>query len=133
MGLIFDQFHTLGVIPVIEIDAAERILPLVQALGSGGLPVAEITLRTPAALDAIRLVARQEPHVLLGAGTVLNRAQAEKAVAAGAQYLVSPGLDEDLVRWAQENKIPLLAGAVTPTEMMHALKLNLSLLKFFFF
>jgi 2-dehydro-3-deoxyphosphogluconate aldolase/(4S)-4-hydroxy-2-oxoglutarate aldolase len=102
-----------------------------EALFEGGLPVAEITLRTEAALDAIRLMARQASGVIVGAGTVINREQAREACEAGAQFLVSPGLVEDVVIWAQENQIPILAGAVTPTEMIHAISLGLNILKFF--
>jgi 2-dehydro-3-deoxyphosphogluconate aldolase/(4S)-4-hydroxy-2-oxoglutarate aldolase len=128
---IFDQFYNIGVIPVLEIDSVERAVPLVEALHAGGLPVAEITLRTDAALDAIRSIAREGREVIVGAGTVINREQAEAACEAGARFLVSPGLVEDVVIWAEENKIPLLAGAVTPTEMIHAINMGLNILKFF--
>jgi 2-dehydro-3-deoxyphosphogluconate aldolase/(4S)-4-hydroxy-2-oxoglutarate aldolase len=128
---IFDHFYTIGVIPVLEIDSVERAVPLAEALVEGGLPVAEITLRTEAALDAIRLIARQESGVIVGAGTVINREQAQAACEAGAQFLVSPGLVEEVVAWAQENQIPILAGAVTPTEMIRAINWGLNILKFF--
>ena len=128
---IFEHFYNIGVIPVVEIDSAERAVPLVEALLAGGLPVAEITLRTDAALDSIRLIARESTDVIVGAGTVINREQAQAACEAGARFLVSPGLVEDVVIWAQENQIPILAGAVTPTEMIRALSLGLNLLKFF--
>ncbi|HET6822620.1 MAG TPA: bifunctional 4-hydroxy-2-oxoglutarate aldolase/2-dehydro-3-deoxy-phosphogluconate aldolase, partial [Anaerolineales bacterium] len=120
-----------GVIPVLEIDSVERAKPLAEALLAGGLPVAEVTLRTGAALESIRIMAREVPDVLVGAGTVLNRNQAEAARDAGAQFLVSPGLVEEVVLGAQENQIPILAGAVTPTEMIHAINLGLNILKFF--
>jgi 2-dehydro-3-deoxyphosphogluconate aldolase/(4S)-4-hydroxy-2-oxoglutarate aldolase len=128
---IFDHFYKIGVIPVVEIDSAQSARPLAEALLEGGLPVAEITLRTEAALDAIRLIARQESGVIVGAGTVINREQAQAACEAGAQFLVSPGLVEEVVAWAQENQIPILAGAVTPTEMIRAINLGLDILKFF--
>jgi 2-dehydro-3-deoxyphosphogluconate aldolase/(4S)-4-hydroxy-2-oxoglutarate aldolase len=128
---VFDHFHNIGVIPVLEIDSAQSAKPVAEALFEGGLPVAEITLRTVAALDAIRLMARQASGVIVGAGTVINREQAQAACEAGAQFLVSPGLVEDVVIWAQENQIPILAGAVTPTEMIHAISLGLNILKFF--
>lgn len=131
METIIEQIYQTGVIPVIEIDNEEQAVPLAQALSNGGLPVAEITLRTPAALAAIRLIARHNPNLLLGAGTVLNISQAQKAVDAGAKFLVSPGLDEDLVIWAQERSIPIFPGAITPTEIMRGVNLNLDLLKFF--
>jgi 2-dehydro-3-deoxyphosphogluconate aldolase/(4S)-4-hydroxy-2-oxoglutarate aldolase len=128
---IFDQFYKIGVIPVLEIDSAAHARPLAQALSAGGLPIAEITLRTEAALQSIRILARETPEVILGAGTVVTREQAEMARDAGAQFLVSPGMVEQVVIWAQEHQIPVLPGAVTPTEMIRAIHLGLKFLKFF--
>jgi len=128
---IFDRFYEIGVIPVLEIDSAQQAKPLAESLLVGNLPVAEITLRTEAALDSIRLIASGVPEVIVGAGTVLNREQAEAACDGGAQFLVSPGMIEAVVVWAQENQIPVLAGAVTPTEMIHGINLGLNFLKFF--
>src|SRR5215216_2301325 len=128
---IFDRFYTIGVIPVLEIDSAQQAKPLAEALLAGSLPVAEITLRTDAALDSIRLIAREVGEVIVGAGTVLNQEQAEAAREAGAQFLVSPGMIEEVIVWAQENQIPVLAGALTPTEMIHGINLGLEILKFF--
>lgn len=129
--IIFEDFYKIGVIPVLEIDAVERAKPLAEALLAGGLPVAEVTLRTDAVLESIRTITRELPDVLVGAGTVLNRNQAEAARDAGAQFLVSPGIVDEVIIWAQENQIPILPGAVTPTEMIRAINLGLSLLKFF--
>lgn len=128
---IFDHFYKIGVIPVLEIDSAEHALPLAEALHAGGLSVAEITLRTDAALESIRVIARESSGVIVGAGTVINRDQAQAACDAGAQFLVSPGMVEEVVVWAQENQIPILAGAVTPTEMIRAINMGLNILKFF--
>lgn len=128
---IFDHFHKIGVIPVLEIDSAQHAKPLAETLLAGGLPVAEITLRTEAALESIRLISREVSGVTVGAGTVINRDQAQAACEAGAQFLVSPGMVEEVVVWAQENQIPILAGAVTPTEMIRAINMGLSILKFF--
>lgn len=128
---IFDHFHKIGVIPVLEIDSAQHAKPLAESLLAGGLPVAEITLRTEAALESIRLISREVSGVTVGAGTVINRDQAQAACEAGAQFLVSPGMVEEVVVWAQENQIPFLAGAVTPTEMIRAINMGLSILKFF--
>jgi 2-dehydro-3-deoxyphosphogluconate aldolase / (4S)-4-hydroxy-2-oxoglutarate aldolase len=127
----FDRFHQIGIIPVLEIDSTIHARRLAESLFVGGLPVAEITLRTDAALESIRVIARDVPHVIVGAGTVINREQAAAAREVGAQFLVSPGMVEDVVVWAQENQIPILPGAVTPTEMIHAIKLGLDILKFF--
>ena len=128
---IFDQFHSIGIIPVLEIDSAERAMPLAEALLAGGLPVAEVTLRTDAALDSIRAMAREAPAILVGAGTVINREQAQAARDAGAQFLVCPGMSEEVVNWAQEHQLPVLAGAITPTEMIRGISLGLNTLKFF--
>jgi 2-dehydro-3-deoxyphosphogluconate aldolase / (4S)-4-hydroxy-2-oxoglutarate aldolase len=95
------------------------------------LPIAEITLRTDAALESIRVISREMPDVLVGAGTILNREQAAAARDAGARFLVSPGIVDEVVVWGQENQIPILAGAVTPTEMIRAINLGLNILKFF--
>jgi len=128
---IFDRFYVVGVIPVVEIESAENALPLAEALRIGGLPIAEITLRTEAALESIRCVARDVPDVLVGAGSVTNREQARAAQDAGAQFVVSPGMVDEVVIWAQEHQIPVLAGAVTPTEMIRGINLGLEVLKFF--
>jgi len=128
---IFDRFHTIGIIPVIEIDSTQRAKPLAESLLMGGLPVAEVTLRTDAALESLRIIAREVRESIVGAGTVINREQAEASVEAGAQFLVSPGMVEEVVLWARENQIPMLAGALTPTEMIQGINLGLNILKFF--
>jgi 2-dehydro-3-deoxyphosphogluconate aldolase/(4S)-4-hydroxy-2-oxoglutarate aldolase len=128
---IFEYFYNTGIIPVLEIDSVEYAKPLAESLFAGGLPVAEVTLRTDAALESIRVIAREVTDVIVGAGTVINREQAEAARDAGAQFLVSPGMVEEVVLWAQENSIPILAGAVTPTEMICGINLGLNILKFF--
>jgi 2-dehydro-3-deoxyphosphogluconate aldolase / (4S)-4-hydroxy-2-oxoglutarate aldolase len=128
---IFNHFYKIGVIPVLEIDSALHAKPLAESLLAGGLPVAEITLRTEAALDSIRVIANEVGEVIVGAGTMINRRQAEAAREAGAQFLVSPGMIEEVILWAMENEVPILAGAITPTEMIRGINLGLDLLKFF--
>lgn len=128
---IFDNFSSVGVIPVLEIENGENALPLAEALQTGGLPIAEITLRTEAALESIRRIARDLPDVLVGAGSVTNREQAQAAQDAGAQFVVLPGMIDEVVLWAQKQQIPILAGAVTPTEMIRGINLGLKILKFF--
>jgi len=128
---IFDNFYKIGIIPVLEIDSAQRAKPLAESLLAGGLPVAEITLHTEAALDSLRLIAGEVREVIVGAGTVINREQAQAAREAGAQFIVCPGMIEEVIIWAQENQVPVLAGAATPTEMIRGLNLGLDLLKFF--
>jgi len=126
-----DEIYKIGVIPVLEIERADRATALAEALFSGGLPLAEITLRTEAALDSIRHIARDVPQVLVGAGTVINPQQAAAACDAGAKFLVCPGLDEQTIIWAREHNVPIVVGAVTPTEIMRAINMGLTLLKFF--
>lgn len=128
---IFENIYKIGIIPVLEIDSAERAAPLAEALLGGGLPIAEVTLRTEAALESIRVIAQEAPGIIVGVGTVINREQAEAACEAGARFLVSPGMVEEVVVWAQDNQIVVLAGAVTPTEMIRGLALGLNILKFF--
>jgi len=119
------------VIPVIVLDDAKDAVPLAKALVAGGLPAIEITLRTDAALESIRRVAAEVPEALVGAGTILNAAQFDEAVAAGSKFIVSPGLTPELVEAANGSPVPLLPGAVTSSEIMAALEEGYSLLKFF--
>jgi len=128
---VFDRFHDIGIIPVLEIDSAQQAKPLAESLLAGGLPIAEVTLRTGAALNSIRAIARDVTQVIVGAGTVINREQAKAAREAGAQFLVCPGIIEDVILWAQEHQMPILPGAITPTEMIRCIDLGLDLLKFF--
>lgn len=119
------------VIPVITLRDAAHAVPLATALVAGGLPVIEVTLRTPAGLAAIRAVRDAVPEAIVGAGTVVNAAQFEAAVAAGSQFIVSPGFSPRLAAIAQETGVPYLPGATTPTEIMAALDAGLDTLKFF--
>jgi 2-dehydro-3-deoxyphosphogluconate aldolase/(4S)-4-hydroxy-2-oxoglutarate aldolase len=117
-------------VPVVVLDDAADAGPLADALLAGGLPVAEVTFRTPAAGDAIRAMA-DRGDVLLGAGTVLTPAQVDQAVAAGASYVVSPGLSRAVVERCAEHGILALPGTVTATEVQAALELGLTTVKFF--
>ncbi len=119
------------VIPVIVIDDAAHAVPLARALVAGGLPAIEITLRTDAALDAIAAIAAEVPDALVGAGTALNGAQFDAAVAAGSKFVVSPGFTLELADAANGSDVPLLPGCVTASEIMAALDEGYSLLKFF--
>ncbi len=119
------------VIPVLKIADARDAVPLARALAAGGLPAIEITLRTPAALDAIRAVAAEVGEAIVGAGTILNARQFAEAAEAGARFIVSPGLTPRLAAAAAESDVPLLPGAVTPGEIMAAAEAGYSLLKFF--
>lgn len=118
------------VIPVLVIERAEHAVPIARALVAGGLPVLEVTLRTPAALDAIRAMKSVE-GAIVGAGTVLRPDLLEQAIAAGAEFAVSPGLTDGLGEAAADSPIPLLPGVATASEVMRALDYGFSQLKFF--
>jgi 2-dehydro-3-deoxyphosphogluconate aldolase/(4S)-4-hydroxy-2-oxoglutarate aldolase len=119
------------VIPVLKIDDASKAVPLARALARGGLPVIEITMRTPDALEAIRRAAAEVPEAVVGAGTILNAAQFEQAAKAGSKFIVSPGATSEVFAAARDSEVPLLPGAITPSEMMAALEQGLDFLKFF--
>ena len=99
MDDFYKNVEQVGVVPVVVLDRVEDAVPLGKALAEGGLPAAEVTFRTAAAADSIHAIAQECPDVLVGAGTVLNEAQAKRAVDAGARYIVSPGYDMGVVRW----------------------------------
>ncbi len=123
--------QTVPVIPVIVLDRAADAVPVAEALIAGGIPVFEITLRTEAALSAIGEIAKRFPDALTGAGTVLSKSQATQAIDAGAQFIVSPGWDDDVVDTAIAAGIPVVPGVVTPSEVQRAQRHGLRLLKFF--
>lgn len=120
-----------GLVPVIKVKHAEDAVPLCRALANGGLPVAEITFRTDAAEEAIRLVHEALPEVLLGAGTVLTTDQADRAWNAGAGYIVSPGLNPEVVKHCIAKGYPVLPGCANPSDVEVALSLGLKTVKFF--
>ena len=126
-----EKVFEAGIVPVVVLEKTEDAVPLAHALLKGGISFMEITFRTECAADCISLISKEVPDMTVGAGTVINREQAELAVNNGAQFLVSPGLDEDTVRWALDNDIPIIPGTVTPTEIMKAISLGLNLVKFF--
>jgi 2-dehydro-3-deoxyphosphogluconate aldolase/(4S)-4-hydroxy-2-oxoglutarate aldolase len=119
------------VIPVVVIEDVRAAVPMARALVAGGLPAIEVTLRTAAALDAIRAIAGEVEGAIIGAGTILDAGTFEKAAAAGSKFIVSPGLTRDLVSAADGHDVPLLPGAVTPSEMMEARAAGYGFLKFF--
>ncbi len=128
---MLSRLSLAGIVPVIRIENAEDAAPLCGALMRGGLPVAEITFRTDAAEQAIRNVHAALPDVMLGAGTVLTADQADRAAAAGASYIVSPGLNPEVVRHCQKIGIPVLPGCANPSDIEAALALGLDTVKFF--
>lgn len=119
------------VIPVVVIEDASLAVPVARALVAGGLPIVEITLRTAAAIDAIGAVAADVPEAHVGAGTVLSEEQARTAVAAGARFIVSPGLHDGVVSVAGELSVPIMPGVTTPSEVQRAWNLGLRVLKYF--
>ena len=119
------------IVPVVALQRAEDGPPLARALAAGGITCAEITLRTAAGEEAIRLIAKESPEMFVGAGTVLNVDQVERAKQAGAKFVVSPGLDREVVRKCEFLRLPVFPGCATPTEMQAALKLGLTYIKFF--
>lgn len=119
------------VIPVLKIANVADAVPLARALARGGLPAIEITLRTASALEAIRQVAAEVEEAIVGAGTILDAAQFEKAAAAGSRFIVSPGITRELLGAADDSDVPLLPGAITPSEIMAAREAGLRFLKFF--
>ncbi len=127
---VLEQLATRRIVPVVVLDEAAHANPLADALVAGGLPVAEVTFRTAAAPEAIRIMA-DRGDILIGAGTVLTVAQVDQAVAAGANYIVSPGTSRAVVERCQEHGIAVLPGAVTATEVQAALELGLTTVKFF--
>lgn len=119
------------VIPVLLIDDAKSAVPMARALAAGGLPAIEITLRTKDALDAIRRVAGEVENCIVGSGTIMEPKQFEKAEKAGSKFIVSPGCTKDLRKAANDSDIPLLPGAITPSEVMAMFDNGYSVLKFF--
>lgn len=121
----------IGIIPVIAIDDPEKAVPLAKALVAGGLPAAEVTFRTAAAEESIRRICAEVPEMLVGAGTVLTREQADRAIAAGSQFIVSPGFNPDITRYVLEKGVAMMPGTATPGEMEQAMSMGLNVVKFF--
>lgn len=131
MKTVEERIAELKIVPVVKLERTEDALPLASALIEGGIPAAEITFRTACAEESIRAVAKKYPDMLVGAGTVLNRTQAETAVAAGAKFIVSPGYDPETVQWCLGAGVPVFPGCVTASEVQRALAAGLTVLKFF--
>ena len=121
-----ERFHEVGVVPVVVLEDAKDAVPLAQALVEGGLPCAEVTFRTAAAEESIRLM-----EMLVGAGTVLTTEQVDAAVKAGAKFIVSPGFDPEIVDYCLKKEIPVLPGCISPSEVAQAVKRGLKTVKFF--
>ncbi len=131
MKAIERQLEEFGVVPVVVLEDVKDALPLADALVKGGLPCAEVTFRTEAAGDSIRQMTERYPDMLVGAGTVLTTDQADRAVDAGAKFIVSPGFDPEIVDYCLKGDIPVFPGCVTPSEVAQAVKRGLRVVKFF--
>ena len=126
-----ERFHEVGVVPVVVLEDVKDAVPLAQALVEGGLPCAEVTFRTAAAEESIRLMTEKFPEMLVGAGTVLTTEQVDAAVKAGAKFIVSPGFDPEIVDYCLKKEIPVLPGCISPSEVAQAVKRGLKTVKFF--
>ena len=132
MNELQQKISEIGVVPVIKLTNPQRdAKPLADALCAGGMPVAEVTFRAAGAADAIRIMVQAHPEMLVGAGTVMTTEQVDQVIAAGGKFIVTPGLDVELVKYCQEKNIPIFPGCTTPTDYHAAYKLGLEVLKFF--
>lgn len=131
MDKVLEEFKNIGIIPVVVIKDVKDAVPLAKALCNGGLPVAEVTFRTDAAEDAIKEMVNAFPQMLVGAGTVLTTDQVDRAINAGAKFIVSPGLNPKIVKYCQEKNIPITPGTSCPSDIEQAIELGLDVVKFF--
>ncbi len=125
------KLEEYGVVPVVVLKDTKDAIPLADALIEGGLPCAEVTFRTDAAEESIRLISEKYPEMLVGAGTVLTIEQVDRAVNAGAKFIVSPGFDAEIVDYCLQKNIPVFPGCITPSEVAQAVKRGLKVIKFF--
>lgn len=131
MNEILEKIKNLGIVPVVVLNDSKDAKSLAQALYEGGLPCAEVTFRTEAAEESIRIMCKAYPDMLVGAGTVLTTEQVDKAVAAGAKFIVSPGLNSKIVRYCVDKNIPVTPGVANPSDIEQAIELGLEVVKFF--
>ena len=131
MTEMMKQLKQIGIVPVVVLDRAEDALPLAECLMKGGLPCAEVTFRTAAAEESIRKMVKAFPEMIVGAGTVLSTEQADRAIDAGARFIVSPGFNPTVTEYVLKKGVPMTPGVCTPTEIEAALQFDLDVLKFF--
>ena len=131
MNKVLEEISKIGIVPVIALDRAEDAEPLAKALCDGGLPCAEVTFRTAAAEESIRIMSDRFPDMLVGAGTVLTTEQVDRAVNAGAKFIVSPGLNPKVVKYCVDKNIPITPGTSNPSDVEAAIELGLDVVKFF--
>lgn len=131
MHEMLEKIQKTGIVPVVVLEDAKDAVPLAKALCDGGLPCAEVTFRTAAAEEAIRIMVKEFPQMLVGAGTVLTTEQVDRAVAAGAKFIVSPGLNPRIVKYCVEKGILIVPGCSNPSDVEQALENGLDVVKFF--
>lgn len=131
MNPVIEEISKIGIVPVIALDDAKDAEPLAKALCKGGLPCAEVTFRTAAAEESIRIMSEKFPELLVGAGTVLTTEQVDRAVGAGAKFIVSPGLNPKVVAYCTSKNIPVVPGCSNPSDVEQAIELGLDVVKFF--
>lgn len=131
MNEVLEKIQKIGIVPVVVLDDAKDAAPLAKALCEGGLPCAEVTFRTAAAEESIRIMAKEFPDMLVGAGTVLTTEQVDRAVNAGAKFIVSPGLNPTVVKYCVDRGIPVTPGTSNPSDVEMAISLGLDVVKFF--
>ena len=131
MNPVLEKIQKTGIIPVVVLNDVKDAEPLAKALIEGGLPCAEVTFRTDAAEESIRIMKEKFPEMLLGAGTVLTTEQVDRAVAAGAEFIVSPGLNPRIVKYCVEKNIPITPGCANASDIEQALENGLEVVKFF--
>ena len=128
---ILETISKIGIVPVVKLDDAKDAGPLADALCKGGIPCAEVTFRTGAAAEAISIMTKTHPDMIVGAGTVLTTEQVDKAVEAGAKFIVSPGLNPKVVKYCVDKNIPITPGVNSPSEIETAIEFGLEVVKFF--
>ncbi len=131
MNKVLEEIQELGIVPVVVLDDVKDAEPLAKALCEGGLPCAEVTFRTDAAEESIRIMSEKFPDMLIGAGTVLTTEQVDRAVAAGAKFIVSPGLNPRVVKYCVDKGIPMTPGCSNASDIEQALEFGLDVVKFF--
>ena len=131
MNDVIQKIYDIGIVPVIAIDDADKAVPLAKALVKGGLPAAEVTFRTAAAEEAIKRIVAEVPEMLVGAGTVLTKEQADRAIAAGVKFIVSPGFNPEITKYVIDKGMLMMPGTATPGEMEQAMSMGLDVVKFF--
>lgn len=131
MNEVLEKIQKIGIVPVVVLNDAKDAAPLAKALCEGGLPCAEVTFRTEAAEESIRIMTTEFPQMLVGAGTVLTTEQVDRAVGAGAKFIVSPGLNPKVVKYCIEKGVPVTPGTSNPSDVEQAIELGLDVVKFF--